>query len=98
VHTRWEAQRYALPCLEGAAVRVPRSQASQVRQKQARFYTAAPPMWPIGRLEAVVEARGSPRHDLALKEASGEPAGRNPSHLVPDVAVYTKAVSEKCSV
>ena len=47
------------------------------------------PMWPAGIHAAqaaawprLAEARGSLRHDLALTEASGEPAGRGLSHRV----------------
>ena len=45
------------------------------------------PVWPAGAAQAadwprLAEASGSLRHDLALKPASGEPAGRALSHLV----------------
>ena len=47
------------------------------------------PVWPASaaaRLQAagwprLAGAWGSPRHDLALRRASGEPAGRGPNHL-----------------
>eukprot|EP00964_Phaeocystis_antarctica_P052797 scaffold30932_cov86-Phaeocystis_antarctica.AAC.1 len=45
------------------------------------------PIWPASAAQAadwprLAEARGSLRHDLALKGASGEPAGRGLSPLV----------------
>ena len=45
------------------------------------------PLWPASAAQAadwprLAEARGSLRHDLALKGASGEPAGRGLSPLV----------------
>ena len=45
------------------------------------------PVWPASAAQAadwprLAEARGSLRHDLALKGASGEPAGRGLSRLV----------------
>ena len=47
------------------------------------------PMWPPRASQAadwprLAEAPGSPRHDLALRGASGEPAGRSLSSLVLD--------------
>ena len=46
---------------------------------------------PSGRLaERQAEARGSPRHDLALKEASGEPAGRGLSQRVSPTGAPTR--------
>eukprot|EP00964_Phaeocystis_antarctica_P087884 scaffold55868_cov58-Phaeocystis_antarctica.AAC.2 len=39
--------------------------------------------WP-----GLADAPGSPRRDLALKEASGEPAGRGPSQLGFDMGAY----------
>eukprot|EP00964_Phaeocystis_antarctica_P034494 scaffold19634_cov18-Phaeocystis_antarctica.AAC.1 len=48
------------------------------------------PIWPASTAQAadrpkLARAWGSPRRDLALKAASGEPAGRSPSHLVSDI-------------
>eukprot|EP00964_Phaeocystis_antarctica_P133566 scaffold97773_cov35-Phaeocystis_antarctica.AAC.1 len=59
------------------------------------------PIWPASAAQPadwprLAEAWGSPRHDLALKEASEEPAGRRLSHLVLDMAwnSLTKSVLE----
>ena len=51
------------------------------------------PIWPASAAQAadwprLAEARGSLRHDLALKGASGEPAGRGLSRLVFHVGAW----------
>ena len=55
------------------------------------------PIWPAGAADwratdgpRLAEARGGLEHDLALKEASGEPAGRGLSHLAFDTGAYAR--------
>ena len=57
-----------------------------VRNTERRARKAERAIWPASAAQAddwlrFAEARGSLQHDLAQKEASGEPAGRGPSQL-----------------
>ena len=62
-------------------------------------------MWPGGRIHAaraagwprLAEARGSLRRDLALQEASAEPAGEALSHLVFHIGAYPVALLWGCA-
>eukprot|EP00964_Phaeocystis_antarctica_P076895 scaffold47607_cov77-Phaeocystis_antarctica.AAC.2 len=54
-------------------------------------YVKTRPIWPASAAQAadwprLAEAQGSLRHDLSLKGASGEPAGRGLSRLVFHIA------------
>ena len=77
-------------------LRVSKAQAESLAQLFFRMGTPRATMWktrPYGRpapskrlfgWPMLAEAWGSLRHDLALAEASGEPAGRGMSHGVSD--------------
>ena len=60
-------------------------QSRDLHRKQGRYGRPKPLRWLIGR-SGMTDARGSLRLDLALRGASGEPAGRNLCHLVLDIA------------
>ena len=71
----------------------PGCQGHGVSQLNAHPMSSTSPVWPDG--PRLAEAPGSPGHALALREASGEPAGRRLSHRVPDTGAHHRAREQR---
>ena len=67
---------------------------------RAQVESEAWPVWPASAAQVaewprLAEAHGSLGHDLAPREASGEPAGRRLCHLVFDIGLSGKPLYTK---